>query len=188
MAFYLTDRSLFYNFGAVLICLLCFFTAQKPDTVNIQTITGVSNKANADRLSAISGGLSDFARDSGLEVMIEKDSIRLRMYTDNMFRVSRAELSRDAQAALKSLSMRLRVYTPSHIHIEGYTTDEPTNTPQYPNNWYLSSARAIAVGMYLINEAGMDAKRVTAQGRGSSIPLDVSHQTKNGRIEIIVTP
>ena len=183
----MTDRSLFYNLGAVLACFLCFFIIQKPRAENFERLS-IPVESNADKLLSISGALVEINADSNLEVMFEKNSIRLRMYTDNMFRISRAELSRDAQAVIRALFMRIRNYNPSHIHIEGHTSDDPTNTPQYPNNWYLSSARAIAVGMFLINELGMDTKRVTAQGYGALIPLDKLDKSKNSRIEIIVTP
>ena len=183
----MNNKPLTCNLGAVCACLLCFLVTRGPRADNIQAIN-VIDHAGAKPLSGVIDSLSDITRGSRLEVMAEKDSVRLRMYTDNMFRVSRAELNREAQALLKAMSMRLRVCAPSHIHIEGYTSDEPTNTPQYPNNWYLSSARAIAVGIYLINETGFDSKRITAQGRGSSEPLGASDKTKNNRIEIIITP
>jgi len=182
----LADKSVIYNLGAVFACFMCLIIQNEIETKNLQPAgTAVET---TDSLLSIRGAFSDIYSGSGVEVITEKDQLRLRMYTDSMFRVSRAELSREAQTTLKSVSMRLRVNTPSHIHIEGHTSNEPTDTPQFPNNWYLSSARAIAVAMFLVNETGMDAKRITAQGYGSSLPLYVSDSKKNGRIEIIVNP
>jgi chemotaxis protein MotB len=143
---------------------------------------------DTDSLLSLREAVSDISAASGLEVMIEGDCLRLRMYAGSMFRVSRAELSREAQADLKVLSARIRSHVPGYIQIEGHTSDEPTNTPQYPNNWYLSSARAIAVGVFLIDETGMDANRITALGLGSSEPLNGSDRAKDNRIEIIVIP
>jgi chemotaxis protein MotB len=145
-------------------------------------------ETNTDSPQSIREALADIDSALGVEVMVEEKNLRVRMYADKMFRVSRAELSLEAQAALRAVSMRLRVHTPSHISIAGHTNDEPTDTPQYPNNWYLSSARAIAVGMFLIDETGMDPKLITAQGYGASMPLEQPDKGKNARIEIIVTP
>ena len=182
----MNNKSPLFNSGAVLVCLLCLFITRQAEAVNLHVYdVDFSEIPNEKGVAEIIGGLSDIARDSGLEVTAEKDCVRLCIYTDNMFRVSRAELSGEAQASLNSLGKRLRVYAPSHILIEGYTPDEPTNTPQFPNNWYLSSARAISVGMVFINESGFNAKRITALGRGSA---DLPGKGKNGRIEIIVTP
>ena len=140
------------------------------------------------RLTEIADSLSDISKISNIDVWIQGGAVRLRLYSDGMFRASRAELSRGARDTLGALSKRLRMIAPGHIHIEGHVADVPTNTPQYPNNWYLSSARAIAVGMYLIDEAGFTAKEISAQGCGPSAPIADNEDNKNNRIEIIVTP
>jgi len=183
----LIGRSLFYNLGAVFMCFCCFFVLQssKPVVDENFKVVNIPVRIHSAYLSNIQRALTDIDSVSGVEIILEDNSLRLRMSTDKMFRISRAELNGEAQSMLKALSAHLRSDPPSHVHIEGHTNDEPTNTPQYPNNWYLSAARAIAVGMFLGDEG---IERVTAQGFGDSVPLGRPEEQKNARIEIIVTP
>ena len=182
------EKSLFFNLGAVLVCFISFFVSQgvkDEKVVSIEFVDVPVIETNRANLSNIQKALSGIDDTSDIEVIVEADELRIRMYTGKMFRVSRAELSREAQTVLKEMSKQLRANMPSHIHIEGHTDDEPTDTPQYPNNWYLSSARAIAVGRLFIDETDMKPHQVTAQGFGASKPLDTE---KSARIEIVVTP
>jgi len=186
-AAFLDNKPFLLNLGAVFACVLCLLISLKPDAGEIY-VMNTNKSVHTAGLTEMADGLSELAGASNMEVMVQDGSVRLRMYTGGMFRVSRAELSREAQKSLKALSGRLRVYMPEHIRIEGYVSDERTNTPQYPNNWYLSSARAIAVGMFLIHETGFSPKRITAEGHGAFEPLSVLDEDKNNRIEIVVTP
>lgn len=55
------------------------------------------------------------------------------------------------------------------ISVEGYTDDNPINTPQFPSNWELSGARAASVVRSLI-DLGVPAERLRAVGFGETLP------------------
>jgi chemotaxis protein MotB len=55
------------------------------------------------------------------------------------------------------------------IDIEGHTDDAPINTPQFPSNWELSSARASAVARFLISR-GIKADRISVIGYADTKP------------------
>lgn len=66
-----------------------------------------------------------------------------------------------------------------HITIEGHTDNIPINTPQFPSNWELSSARATTVVRFLLDD-GIAPSRVRAIGYADSRPL-ASNESEAGR-------
>ncbi|MEE4237881.1 MAG: peptidoglycan -binding protein [Anderseniella sp.] len=76
------------------------------------------------------------------------------------------------------------------LQVDGHTDDDPINTPQFPSNWVLSSARAIAV-VEALAAAGIPEKHLVAAGFGEFQPLDPGTseeaKTRNRRIELKLT-
>lgn len=56
------------------------------------------------------------------------------------------------------------------IRIDGHTDANPIKTAQFPSNWYLSSARAIAVVNFMVEE-GVAPNHLVAAGFGEFQPL-----------------
>lgn len=76
------------------------------------------------------------------------------------------------------------------LRIDGHTDLVPINTPQFPSNWELSTARAVAVVRYLAAQ-GVPERRMVAAGFGEFFPV-ASGTTpdalqKNRRIELKLT-
>ncbi len=69
---------------------------------------------------------------------------------------------------------------PYNINIEGHTDNKPINTPRYPSNWELSSARAIEALKYILASGRVDSSRLGAVGYADTRPL-VSNKTREGR-------
>ncbi len=57
------------------------------------------------------------------------------------------------------------------MRVDGHTDRLPINTPEFPNNWTLSTARATAVVQYLISQ-GVPPSRLAAGGFGEYQPVD----------------
>lgn len=76
------------------------------------------------------------------------------------------------------------------LRIDGHTDIIPINTPQFPSNWELSTARAVAVVRYLADQ-GVPEKRMVAAGFGEFFPVAEGTSPealqKNRRIEIKLT-
>ena len=76
------------------------------------------------------------------------------------------------------------------LRVDGHTDAVPISTPQFPSNWELSSARAIAVVKFLV-EQGVPAHRLAATGFGEFQPLDPRPgeiaNRRNRRIEFKLT-
>ncbi|WP_298450922.1 peptidoglycan -binding protein [uncultured Marinobacter sp.] len=76
------------------------------------------------------------------------------------------------------------------LRIDGHTDLIPINTPQFPSNRELSTARAVAVVRYLANQ-GVPQNRMVAAGFGEFFPVAKGTAPealqKNRRIEIKLT-
>ncbi len=72
------------------------------------------------------------------------------------------------------------------LRIDGHTDKRPIATTQFPSNWELSTARAVAVAKYLISR-GLPAERMVTAGYAEFRPLDPTDNdaayNKNRRIE-----
>ena len=99
------------------------------------------------------------------------------------------ELDRMA-ALLLELEKEIPPDIPWVLRVDGHTDVRPIATAQFPNNWALSAARAIAVVQYLIGR-GVPPQRLVAAGFGEHQPLDLGTTdeayARNRRIELKLT-
>ncbi len=76
------------------------------------------------------------------------------------------------------------------LQVDGHTDIRPINSPQFPSNWELSTARAISVVRYLVSR-GVPAERLVAAGYGEFRPLESGDSEeilrRNRRIELKLT-
>jgi chemotaxis protein MotB len=76
------------------------------------------------------------------------------------------------------------------LRVDGHTDKRPINTPAFPSNWELSTARAINVARFLVAN-GLPAGRVAAAGFAEFRPLDPADTeeaySRNRRIELQLT-
>jgi chemotaxis protein MotB len=93
-------------------------------------------------------------------------------------------------AALKELETKIPPDIGWVMRIDGHTDIHPIATPEFPSNWELSSARAISVVRYLMDQ-GVPANRLVAAGFGEFQPIDSGTDdnalAKNRRIELKLT-
>ena len=117
--------------------------------------------------------------------------------TDVLFDTGSADLNPGAQSNLDKLAETLNAVSaeiPSEldwvVRIDGHTDKRPIHTDQFPSNWELSTARAVAIVKYLVVQ-GIPAHRLSANGFGQFQPLDAADTeaayAKNRRIEIQLT-
>lgn len=76
------------------------------------------------------------------------------------------------------------------VHIEGFTDNLPINTPQFPSNWELSTARAASIVRMLAMD-GVNPGRLAAVGYGEFQPLadnaTAEGRTRNRRVVLVVS-
>ncbi|WP_201835232.1 peptidoglycan -binding protein [Microvirga zambiensis] len=93
-------------------------------------------------------------------------------------------------SALVELERQVPPDIPWVIRVDGHTDQRPIATSQFPSNWALSSARAIAVVQALIAR-GVQPQHLVAAGFGEFQPLDNGTTeeafARNRRIELKLT-
>jgi len=92
--------------------------------------------------------------------------------------------------ALKDLEGQIPPDIAWVMRVDGHTDIKPIITAEFPSNWELSSARAISVVRYLM-EQGVKPERLVAAGFGEFQPIDAAESDealrKNRRIELKLT-
>jgi chemotaxis protein MotB len=66
------------------------------------------------------------------------------------------------------------------LRVEGHSDDQPIHTDEFRSNWELSTARAMAVLMLLVNDSGLDPRKVSVAGYGQYRPV-ADNATPEGR-------
>jgi len=95
--------------------------------------------------------------------------------------------------AINELAKVLAKQADLQIMVEGHTDDVPYNgSGIIKDNWDLSVMRATAIVRVLTNNKGLDAKKITAAGKGPYSPLVENNSPENRainrRTEIILSP
>lgn len=101
----------------------------------------------------------------------------------------RAEIDKIASALL-DLEKKIPADIGWVMRVDGHTDIRPITNLQFPSNWELSAARAIAVVQYMIS-LGVSPQRLVAAGFGEFQPLDTEKTEeafrRNRRIELKLT-
>lgn len=97
-----------------------------------------------------------------------------------LFDSAKAEIKPEAINALSMVANELLKYPENDIKIEGHTDNRPIHTAVYPNNWYLSAARAISVATYFTDVKHFAPTRISTEGYGEFRPK-VDNDTPENR-------
>jgi chemotaxis protein MotB len=113
--------------------------------------------------------------------------ILLRIRGRVLYEIGDATLRERAFSLLNRLSDVIGNWQYS-LMIEGHTDNSPIQTPQFPSNWELSTARAISAMRYLVDR-GVDARRIGVAGYADQRPIQLNDtaesRTANRRIEFL---
>ena len=93
-------------------------------------------------------------------------------------------------SALMELEKQIPPDIPWVVRVDGHTDNRPIATAQFPSNWALSAARAIAV-VQALAARGVQPQHLVAAGFGEFQPLDLGTTeeayARNRRIELKLT-
>ncbi len=81
-------------------------------------------------------------------------------------------------------------YASGTIEIEGHTDNVPTDGVRYASNEELSSARALSVFYYLLENTSLDPLQMKHAGMGERLPIADNStpegRSRNRRVEILL--
>ncbi|MEM9304019.1 MAG: peptidoglycan -binding protein [Pseudomonadota bacterium] len=170
-------------------------------SVEIEDLGRRLNLALASRVQELAEYRSDFfgrlkeALGDNPDLRVVGD--RFVFQSELLFSTGSAELGAEGQAQVRRLANTLREISaviPEDLdwvlRVDGHTDRRPIATAQFPSNWELSTARALAIVKYLVS-LGIPADRLAATGFGEFQPLDDRENelafARNRRIELKLT-
>jgi chemotaxis protein MotB len=105
-----------------------------------------------------------------------------------LFNSGDAVLQPQSAEALTAVA-RVLAEVDNPIQVEGHSDNVPINSPAYPSNWELSSARAGSV-VRLFAELGVPTTRMVAIGYADNQPLDTNAtaegRARNRRVNVLI--
>lgn len=104
--------------------------------------------------------------------------VAIEIKSSALFASGQAALELGAIPTLQAVGQEL-ARIPNMVQVEGFTDNTPINTPIFPSNWELSTARASSV-VRLLAESGAAPERFIAVGYGEFRPSDTNN-TPEGR-------
>lgn len=124
----------------------------------------------------------------GVAVSRVPQGIRLRVEERLLFPSAAADLTAAGSEVVAGLVATIQRHD-GVVSVEGHSDDRPISTPEYPSNWALSSARAIAI-LHALEEAGVDSGRLQAVGFADTRPIaenaTAEGRARNRRVEIVI--
>ncbi|MGL4798673.1 MAG: OmpA/MotB family protein [Cellulosilyticaceae bacterium] len=120
--------------------------------------------------------------ESKVGVELAGDTIVIRFADILLFESGKAELKAEAKEVLSAISGELKTYIQQgyRLSFNGHTDNIPIKNIQFPSNWELSAARAIAVAKFFIEEESFSPATISAEGFGEHMPIG-DNTTEEGR-------
>ncbi len=156
-----------------------------------QGSTAEGQKA-AERMKTVAKNVLDamqpLSQDGKVRVTRSPRGVTVEISASLLFNSGDAVLqSQSAQALMAVAKVLSSVDNP--IQVEGHSDNIPINSPAYPSNWELSSARAGSV-VRLFAELGVPTTRMVAIGYSDNQPLDTNAtpegRARNRRVNILI--
>src|SRR5262249_21002418 len=110
--------------------------------------------------------------EGNLSVGLESRGLVVTVLDRILFDPGRVELMPSALTTLQKLAQILQTELADHmIYVEGHTDNQPIRVSSWRSNWELSTARALEVVHYFIENANLNPKRLAATGYGEFHPV-----------------
>ncbi|HBQ18998.1 MAG TPA: endoflagellar motor protein [Myxococcales bacterium] len=151
-------------------------------------------RAQQERLATFRRMIERFRSmiDSGrLRVRIVRNRMLIELSENILFDSGRADLRDEGEVALSEIVQVLNSIPNRQFQVAGHTDNIPMRSSRFQSNWELSTARAVNVARFMIDQ-GLNAERISAAGYAETQPV-ASNSTPEGRaqnrrIEIVLVP
>lgn len=137
---------------------------------NLRTINDISQQ--------LSSALADLITNEDVSIKQTEDWLEVEINSNFLFASGDARLAREAVPVIGQIADVLAPVA-NPLQVEGFTDDQPINTPRFPSNWELSAARAASV-VNLLDRFGIEPGRMSAIGYGEFKPI-TDNETELGR-------
>ncbi|MDR0569885.1 MAG: OmpA family protein [Clostridiales Family XIII bacterium] len=156
-------------------------------------------EAAAAQLGNLYESISQYVSDNNLQntiaVEFQGENVVVTLTNDIWFKSGSAEVSPAMIDQGKILARLIQAnqtpQSPLEVIVAGHTDNVPSNSVQYPSNWYLSLARAVNFLVVLLDDKNLDPTHFSTRGYGEYMPVDVNStpegRQKNRRVELLIS-
>jgi chemotaxis protein MotB len=152
--------------------------AENP-TVAKDTLAAGSAVDIAELRSELEAAIGDEIRNHEVVMRVTPEGFVVSLKDMGFFNSGRAVLMPGASGKIRRIATVLTQHG-LDLRVEGHSDDQPIHTAQFRSNWELSTARAMAVLMLLVDESGMDPTKISVAGYGQYRPI-ADNSTPEGR-------
>ena len=156
--------------------------SMEPVSLRFQERFSTRYRSLAEAVKGVSGRY-------GVRLVMDNDRIIIRMPGGALFRPAKATLAPEAREILIDIAPSLKALN-TEMRIEGHTDNVPIHNRSFSSNWDLSSARALSVLKFFVNEYDFDPSLVSATGYGEFRPIATNDtpegRKKNRRVDIVI--
>lgn len=173
----------------------CTFIFQKGRRSDIEKIEDLSRQLdelnNAKKI--LEERLNKEIQDKQVSLKMMEKGLVITFVGDVLFDSGKAKIRSEAHSSLDKVARVLNENVADlSVGVEGHTDNVPIKQSKWKSNWELSTARALSVLHYLVDDKGVNAERMSAIGYGEFRPV-ASNDTKAGRqdnrrVEIVILP
>ncbi|MFA4888271.1 MAG: flagellar motor protein MotB [Candidatus Omnitrophota bacterium] len=173
-------------------CTIIFQAGRRSDVDKIEELSTQLDELSKIK-SLLEDKLSQEISDKQVGLEMQEKGLVITVVGDLLFDSGKAKIRKEAQPLLNKVAGVLQKNVPNlNVGIEGHTDNEPIRHSTWKSNWELSTARALSVLHYLVNEKKISPARLSAIGYGEFRPVasndDKEGRQQNRRVEIVILP
>jgi len=173
-------------------CTFIFQRGRRSDIQKIEDLSQQLKELNRAKM-LLEESLNQEIKDKQVRLQMMEKGLVITVVGDLLFDSGKAKIRPEAYSLLDKVAVVLKENVPQFdVGIEGHTDNVPIKLSGWKSNWELSTARALSVLHFLVENKGIDPERISAIGYGEYHPV-ASNDTKEGRqlnrrVEIVVLP
>ena len=166
------------------------------DNIDKATVAAVEAQQEAEQkekntevYEEVMKGAEDKNIEDDITVQMDKKNqyVQITMNGALLFDSGKATLRDSVKPVLSKVGDILKIYKGNRIQILGHTDAVPMHSAEFPNNLWLSMARATSVFEYMKDVKHLDAHNLETTGRGEFDPIATNGteagRAKNRRVE-----
>lgn len=173
-------------------CTFIFQSGRRSDVERIGELSQQLDELHQAK-KLLENALSKEIEDRQVKLEMMGKGLVITIVGDVLFDSGKAKIRPESYPILDKVATVLKENVPGlNVGIEGHTDSVPIKFSGWESNWELSTARALSVLHYLVEEKNIFPQRVSALGYGEYRPV-ASNSTKedrqlNRRVEIVILP
>lgn len=163
------------------------------DIAEVEDVTDLKFKTGNSDYEDLSKKLDNIIKSNGLTDVIkireEDRGIVLQLDESILFDPGKAELKENSREVLETITTIVND-TDNDVLVEGNTDNIPMNNEVFQSNWELSTARAVSVVRYFVENQSLKPTRFAVKGYGEYKPLvdnsTPENRATNRRVDILM--